>query len=154
MSPGCWLEGERTHKTGLSRGRNGPYCATRLGGILPLASDSANWLCSWFWPAVGIPSSGPLQSKWAVCSFMRRISFWLFVFLSEINLGKKGCWVGQVDNSEAVLYRKEICWHACIFGSTGLGHQCRVLCGTNNCYVFLCDAGEYRRNVSWCLCLP
>lgn len=40
----------------------------------------------------------------------------------------------------------------CVFGATGMAQQCCVLCDKNNC-LFLCDADECRRTVSWYFCL-
>lgn len=152
MSPGWWPEGGRTHETGLPRGIRGPSCAACLGRILSRASDCL--LAVFLILAHGWNSCFWAPAKHMGCLlFQEKISFWLFVFLSEINLVEKSCWVGQVGNSEAALCRNEVCWHTCVLGGTRLAHQCCVLCGTNNCCLFLCDAGEHRRTVSRCFCL-
>lgn len=73
-----------------------------------------------------------------------------FVFLSEINLAKKGSWVGRVSNLKAGMCREEDVWHTCVFGGMRQAQQCCVLRGTHNCYFSLCDAEEYRPAVSQC----
>lgn len=126
VQAGCWLAGERTKEMRLSRGRGDTYCAVPLCNIGALASDSAYQMCPWLQSTVGIPTSGPQQANGLfLLSWKGSLSGSFFVFLSEINLVKKGSWVGRISNSKAVLCREEKClayfcfwWHKA--GSTML----------------------------------
>lgn len=143
---------ERTKETRCSPGRSDTDHAPTLCKRQPVEQVTAYYqVCPWIQPVVGISLLSPCRQMG--CPFFPEkdlFSASFFVFLSEINLAKKGSWMGRVSNLKAVLCREENVWHTCVFGGTRQAQQCCVLCGTHNCWFFLCDADEYRRAVSWC----
>lgn len=125
-----------------------PIVAALLCRILPLARDCLpnvplNLVNSWnsqFWAPV---------SKWTVCFFMRKTSFWLFRYFSV-----KLIWLRRAVGWDKSASRRQCCaerihvWRTCAFRGTGLAQQCCILCSTNNSSVMLMNPGGLCRGAS------